>query len=80
MDASESGYSTICDDFYVNVRLDLRVKQAPDDRTVMDFFERMRRVAPSLCFRLASISKHNWAEAFGVPSECYGIQGFLCSS
>ena len=48
MDASESGYSTICDDFYVNVCLDLRVKQAPDDRTVMDFFERMRRVAPAL--------------------------------
>ena len=47
MDAPESGYSTICDDFYVNARLDLRVKQAPDDRTVMDFFERMRRVAPS---------------------------------
>ena len=47
MDASESGYSSVCDDFYVKARLDLRVKQAPDDRTVMDFFERMRRVAPS---------------------------------
>ena len=44
MDAPETGYSTICDDFYVNTRLELRVKQPPSDRTVMDFFERMRRV------------------------------------
>ena len=46
MDAPETGYSTICDDFYVNTRLELRVKQPPSDRTVMDFFERMRRVCP----------------------------------
>jgi hypothetical protein len=41
-------YASLCDDFYINVRLGTQLKLATDRATVVAFFERMQRLYPTL--------------------------------
>lgn len=44
----ENSYASLCDDFYVNVRLGTHLKMTSDRASVIAFFERVQRVYPKL--------------------------------
>jgi len=41
-------YSSLCDEYYINMRLGTQLKLATDRATIVSFFERMQRLYPNL--------------------------------